>query len=142
MPTIPTNTKCSMLACTNLRSRYTTMCIDHGGYDTPKATEKRKAANRLYQTAQWDKRRAIELSRSPLCAGCLAQGKTVSATVVDHIFPWTHFHTEAFYDNDYQTLCTMHHAEKSGLEHRGIYRRYGSPTRDLGRSDYALRTET
>ena len=39
----------------------------------------------LYKTARWRNARAFVLAREPLCRMCLELGRTVPATVVDHI---------------------------------------------------------
>jgi 5-methylcytosine-specific restriction protein A len=90
----------------------------------------------MYNTSQWLALRQIQLSKHPLCAGCEADNIVNAATVVDHIFPWKQINKEAFFINKFQSLCYDHHAEKTQLEQRGIYRRYGKPSVDLSRLDY------
>jgi len=90
----------------------------------------------MYNTAQWLALRQIQLSKHPLCAGCEAQGIVTAAIVVDHVFPWKQISKEAFFINKFQSLCYAHHAEKTQLEQKGIYRRYGPPMVDLCRLDY------
>lgn len=144
MPTIPTYTKCSQLGCKNHRSKFNSFCMEHGGRDeqtyNPKynKTAKRIASNAPYKTKQWAVLRQIQLSKHPMCAGCLGDGIVTPAKVVDHLFPWTQISKEAFYVNRFQSLCLAHHSEKTQLEQHGIYRRYGKVRKDFGINDYAL----
>ena len=141
MPTIPSYTKCQELGCKNTKSKFNRFCLEHGGkdlheYKTRKQSDERKSQTAMYNTRQWEALRTIQLSQSPLCAGCMADGIVTPATVVDHIFPWTHIGKEAFYVNHYQSLCATHHAHKGQLERHGIYRRFGSPHIDHKQGDY------
>ena len=143
MPTVPKYTKCSQLGCNNPRSKLLTSCIEHGGRDThiynPKTNQRedRKANGLMYKTRQWEALRQIQLSKHPLCAGCMAEGIVTAANTVDHLFPWTQISKQAFYINRFQSLCPTHHATKTQLEQHGIYRAFGTPTIDYARSDYA-----
>lgn len=53
--------------------------------------ERRRAAEkpwrRWYQTARWSRLRAAVLHDCPTCIRCSARGRTVRATVVNHIRP-------------------------------------------------------
>ena len=63
----------------------------------------------------WQKIRNAWLKRFPFCVLC---GK--AASVVDHIRPKSIGGRDD--DSNYQSLCTKHHAEKSGRERRrGIF---------------------
>ena len=141
MPIAPYNTKCQQLGCKNSRSALSVYCLSHGGKDKPlynaKYNAKRKETNNKYYTRQWEVLRQRQLSKHPLCAGCQAEGRIVAANVVDHLFPWTQISEQAFYINRFQSLCATHHATKTQLERHGIYRAFGTPQRDYGRSDYA-----
>lgn len=117
--------------------------MEHGGRDkqtyNPKYNQRedRKANGLMYKTKQWEVLRKIQLSKYPMCAGCLADGVVTAAKVVDHLFPWTQISKEAFFINRFQSLCPTHHAEKTQLEQHGIYRRYGAIRRDFSINDYA-----
>lgn len=116
--------------------------MEHGGRDTfdhkrYNNTEKRKEFNSKYQTTQWRKLRQIQLSKHPLCAACLSDGKIVQAEHIDHLFPWSAIGEKAFYHNVFQSLCGSCHSIKTTLEQRGTYRHFGIPTRDYKLSDYA-----
>ena len=137
MPSVPKQSKCSALGCTNPRSRYNTLCLEHGGRNSYNHTEKRIEANAKYNTKQWRKLREIQLSKHPLCLSCLSDGRIVEAQHIDHVFPWAHYGSEAFHRNIFQSLCQPCHAYKSGLERRGIYRHYAIPVKDYTADDYA-----
>jgi 5-methylcytosine-specific restriction endonuclease McrA len=80
-----------------------------------------------YNLAIWHKGlRPAQLKKEPLCRMCAAQGKTVAATVVDHIEPhrgdW-----DKFTDPDnLQSLCKHHHdSVKQQQERRGYSTQIG-----------------
>jgi 5-methylcytosine-specific restriction enzyme A len=67
---------------------------------------------------RWQKAREAYLGRHPLCAQCLALGRIVPATVVDHIVPHKGDH-ELFWDSgNWQVLCKPCHDRKTGAEGR------------------------
>ncbi len=140
MPTVPTSIKCSELGCSNHRSKFNSFCLQHGGSDLfgkrKGKTKERKEFNEKYQTKHWRSIRAVQLSNHPLCAGCLADGIITSAHHVDHVFPWSQLHESAFYYNLFQSLCHSCHSSKTGLERKGIFRRYGNPHRDYTIDQY------
>ena len=141
MPTVPSNTKCSVLGCKNKRSKFNSFCTEHGGRDTYNHKQYDKAPQRreqiaMYQTPQWLTLRKIQLSTKPLCASCLSQGIVTQAVHIDHVFPWQKIGQVAFYHNLFQSLCTSCHSSKTHLEQRGIFRRYGNPNRDYTLDDY------
>jgi len=141
MPTVPNNTKCSVLGCKNVKSKHNSFCLEHGGRDTYNHkrydnSQKRKEQMAMYNTAQWQTLRQIQLSTEPLCASCLSQGIVTQAKHIDHVFPWQHIGQVAFYINLFQSLCTSCHSSKTSLEQRGIYRKYGSPNKDYSIMDY------
>lgn len=141
MPTIPKFTKCLDLGCKNERSKFNAYCMDHGGRDTFdhrrwNDSAKRKQGIDKYQSKQWRTLRQIQLSKHPLCAGCLNEGRIVPAMHIDHLFPWSQIGEQAFYHNVFQSLCHSHHSIKTALEQRGIYRHYKIPYIDYGLGDY------
>ena len=143
MPTIPSNTKCASLGCNNPRSKLNGFCLQHGGIDQRvfnqkhNNTQQRKDFNAKYNTRQWLTLRQIQLSKNPICAGCHANGIVTAASVVDHLFPWSHISEQAFFINRFQSLCVTHHAEKTQLERHGIYRAFGNPCVDYSKVDYS-----
>jgi 5-methylcytosine-specific restriction protein A len=139
MPTAPLNSKCSHLGCNNPRSRFSALCLDHGGRDKQRSysSEERRESNSFYATAQWKRHRKVELSKQPLCQACLIKGMVTPATEVDHVFPWRQIGERAFYHNVFQCLCHDHHSLKTQLEKHGIIKHYVGEERDLALSDYA-----
>ena len=135
MPSVPTNTKCSELGCKNPRTRLNTYCLEHGGIDSMPARETDSA----YQTPLWRSIRASQMSKQPLCQGCLSRGIVASAKHIDHLFAWKHIGRHAFAHNIYQSLCPNCHSHKSGLEKQGIYRHYSRDgVKDYTKHDYAF----
>jgi 5-methylcytosine-specific restriction protein A len=66
------------------------------------------AADRGYNH-RWSKARDTFVARNPLCIGCLAMGRTVAATVVDHVDPH-HGDPDKFWDTGmWQPCCKWHH---------------------------------
>lgn len=119
MPTVPTNFKCRELQCTNPKTNRSAFCSIHGGAQT----EKGKANQKLYSQAAWKSIRARQLSRDPLCARCLHDGRVTSGAHVDHVFP--HRRDAAkFKVNLFQTLCAACHTLKTQDENEGRYLHY------------------
>jgi hypothetical protein len=61
-----------------------------------------------YQLASWKKRRKHQLMVEPLCRMCAKEGKTVPATIVDHIEPHRGDYNK-FRLTPLQSLCVGHH---------------------------------
>jgi 5-methylcytosine-specific restriction protein A len=116
MPTAPLNTKCRELGCKNLKTSRSTFCNDHGGG----ITEKGKENGRLYSTAFWKQKRKEQLSRKPLCASCLLEGRVVQAEHIDHVFPHRQDGLK-FKVNLFQSLCASCHTNKTLEENKGNY---------------------
>ena len=73
----------------------------------------------LYNKATWYKRSRYQLSMEPFCKFHLAMGKTVVATVADHIEPH-HGDEFKFYHGALQSLCKpCHDSAKRSEEMRG-----------------------
>jgi 5-methylcytosine-specific restriction protein A len=119
MPIAPLNTKCRELGCHSLKTGRSTFCSQHGGG----MTEKGKENNKLYNTAYWKKQRISQLSKKPLCAACLLDGKVVQAEHIDHVFPHRQDMSK-FRLNLFQSLCASHHTLKTQDENKGIYLHY------------------
>lgn len=69
-----------------------------------------------YGTARWKARRADQLTREPLCAMCLAVGRTTAATVADHIEPHKG-NADLFWYGSLQSLCKpCHDGDKKRIE--------------------------
>jgi 5-methylcytosine-specific restriction protein A len=83
-----------------------------------KAETKRGTARERGYTTQWDKARAAYLREHPLCASCTTKGKTVTATVVDHIIPHQGDHAQFWDAANWQPLCRRCHTIKTRQEIR------------------------
>lgn len=77
----------------------------------------RPAHDRWYSTARWQRRRALQLHREPLCRFCEEQrGLAVVATVADHVHPHRG-DPEAFWRGELQSLCApCHNSDKQRIE--------------------------
>ena len=79
---------------------------------------------KLYATARWEKLRAHQLSREPLCAFCLQQNIITPATVVDHVVPHRGDNDLFYNSSNLQSMCKYHHdSEKQAIEKRGYSNR-------------------
>lgn len=116
MPYTPVNNKCRELGCNNLKTSRSAFCNVHGG----EKTQKDKDNSKLYSTAYWKKQRVAQLSKAPLCAACLLEGRVVPATAIDHIFPHRQ-DAHKFKNNLFQSLCVPHHTLKTQEENEGKY---------------------
>jgi 5-methylcytosine-specific restriction enzyme A len=93
-----------------------------------KAQEGRKITNPFYHTTAWRKFRKAYITANPLCAECYQNDIVKPGNVVDHIIqinPSDAYNTsfghfgEPLDESNVQTLCTHHHAAKSGRERWG-----------------------
>ncbi|MGG7518829.1 HNH endonuclease [Allorhizobium undicola] len=58
---------------------------------------------------RWNKARSTFLASHPLCIGCLAEGRTEAAAVVDHVDPH-HGDPDKFWNTSmWQPCCRWHH---------------------------------
>ena len=119
MPYALFNDKCRELGCKNLKTIRSTFCNEHGGG----ITEKGKENSKLYSTAFWKKQRVIQLSKKPLCASCLLEGRVVQAEHIDHVFPHRQDNSK-FKNNLFQSLCASCHTLKTQEENKGNYLYY------------------
>lgn len=74
------------------------------------------AAQRGYD-ARWRRIRGMQLSSSPLCVHCQANGHTTPANEVDHITPLANGGTHAF--SNLQSLCKSCHSKKTVAQSLG-----------------------
>jgi 5-methylcytosine-specific restriction protein A len=85
--------------------------------DTARGT----AASRGYD-GKWQRYRAGFLAAHPLCARCLAGGRTTAATVVDHITPHKGDARLFWNTANHQPLCKPCHDHKTATEDGGFGR--------------------
>lgn len=69
---------------------------------------------RFYSTANWQKIRAAQLAREPMCEAC----EEAPATVVDHILPITRGGAKRDPEN-LQSMCRPCHQDKTNAERAG-----------------------
>jgi 5-methylcytosine-specific restriction protein A len=86
-------------------------CDEH----KPLHPDRPSAAKRGYGS-KWQRVSKAYLRKHPLCVKCLAQGKFVTATVVDHIVPHRSDHYLMWSDTNWQALCKPCHDKKTGTE--------------------------
>lgn len=113
MPRRP-NTPCKHPGCGRLVPYGTMYCEEH----KPLHQHDRKTTAEKGYGSRWQKARAVYLHSHPLCVRCLAKGRYVKATVVDHIIPHRG-DRKLFWDRDnWQALCKSCHDSKTMTEDR------------------------
>jgi 5-methylcytosine-specific restriction protein A len=134
MPSLP-KTQCSQYHCHQPALAGSSLCEQHA---PPKATtDQRRASNAEYKKAAWLKIRMAQLSKEPLCAACMHEGRVAAAEHVDHLFAWNQINAAAFKLNVFQSLCHTHHSLKTALEQKGTFRHYSiNAINDYSLSDY------
>jgi 5-methylcytosine-specific restriction protein A len=123
MPTLPRNL-CETLQCQQPTVVGSAFCEQHKRKPRNKAAS--KEGMRMYNTQTWRSLRAAQLSRQPLCGSCMGRGMVTMAIVVDHVFPWRQISDDAFRESELQSLCWDCHSMKTGLEQKGIFRRWAN----------------
>lgn len=74
----------------------------------------------LYDRSEWKRLRREQLREEPLCVFCNRVGRTIPATVVDHIKPHRGDETLFFDPDNLQSLCKCcHDATKQRFEKSG-----------------------
>ena len=79
-----------------------------------KERDARRSGPRPYSSAHWQRLRRLVLGREPLCRICMADGRVVEATVVDHITPLADGGTNDV--TNLQPLCKPCHDRKTMRE--------------------------
>ena len=100
---------CKHPGCPNLTDGL--YCAEHQSLHPDRPS----AAKRGYGS-KWQRVSKVYLRKHPLCVKCLAQGKFVTATVVDHIVPHRGDHYLMWSDTNWQALCKPCHDRKTGSE--------------------------
>jgi 5-methylcytosine-specific restriction enzyme A len=78
---------------------------------------------RLYNSARWKQIRKCEMQLAvipsladyPLCSECLADGRLVEATELDHVNPHRG-DVVKFFNGPFKPLCKVHHSSKTKRE--------------------------
>lgn len=76
-------------------------------------------ARRIRSSARWQKMRALQIAREPLCRECARRGVVRAATQVDHIEPLRLRPELAFVRSNLQSLCDPCTGRKNAEERRG-----------------------
>ena len=80
---------------------------------------------KFYHTKEWRALRNSFIKRFPICAECYKNDVVCPANVVDHIKPIAEGGAELDVKN-LQSLCTMHHNQKSAREgNKRMYKNKG-----------------
>jgi len=116
MPIVPKSNKCRELGCNNPATYRSCFCIEHGGG----GTDKSKANAKLYGSKAWANARKAQLSKEPLCARCLLDGRVTQGEHIDHVIPHRQDYIK-FHAAKLQTLCAPCHTYKTQQESKGIY---------------------
>lgn len=88
-------------------------CARHRREEQREYNLRRGSSARQGYGSRWRRAREIFLAAHPLCEACLCEGRTVAATVVDHIRPHRGS-PELFWDEDnWQALCKSCHDRKT-----------------------------
>ena len=85
-----------------------------GGQGGGRRTERRPSAAKRGYGRKWRKESKAFLAEHPFCVHCEAEGRTVAATVVDHIKPHRGDPKLFWSRRNWQGLCVMHHNRKTG----------------------------
>jgi len=134
MPSMP-KTQCSQYHCHQPAQAGASLCEQHAPAKSTK--EQRRLSNAEYKKAAWQRIRAAQLSKEPLCAACMHEGRVAAAEHVDHLFAWNQINAAAFKLNVFQSLCHTHHSIKTALEQKGTFRHYSiNAINDYSLSDY------
>ena len=76
----------------------------------------RPSAESRGYNSKWRKTRAAYLRKHPLCVRCMADGRYVKATVVDHVIPHRGDQQLMWDESNYQALCKKCHDKKTWTE--------------------------
>ena len=97
-------------------------CEKHAKTRCLVADSNRKTSSARGYGYKWQQARSGYLKRHPLCVRCEHVGKTVPATVVDHITPH-HDNQDLFWNSsNWQPLCKRCHDRKTAAEDGGFGR--------------------
>ena len=100
---------CSHPGCPNLTDNR--CCAEH----KPLHPERPSAAKRGYGS-KWQRVSKVYLRKNPMCVKCKANGRFVTATVVDHIIPHRGDSVLMWSESNWQALCKHCHDKKTGNE--------------------------
>ena len=110
---------CATPGCPNLTTntpRYCDVHLKQKQQRTRTYDDNRGTASQRGYDARWQKARRIYLSEHPLCVLCQQEGRVTAASVVDHIIPHRGDYSLMWDENNWQSLCTHHHAIKTASQ--------------------------
>jgi len=84
----------------------------------PRIPEDRPSAAKRGYGRRWQKLRAMQLRREPLCRTCKGMGEVVVATEVDHVVAKARGGINSL--GNLQSLCHMHHSQKTARDDGGL----------------------
>lgn len=116
---MPSKTKRYCMKCGKIATQGA-FCDEHVPRRDYRAENERRGTKQYDQwekTKLWQRKRARQLQREPLCRACVREGiYDQQAQEVDHIIPhrgdWQIF----IDDNNLQSLCKRHHSMKTARE--------------------------
>ena len=89
--------------------------IKRGNQVIPPQPDRKLIYDKVYNTVRWQRLRRHYLNHYPLCEYCRQQGKTVPATVLDHIKP-IRSGGEIWNTDNMQGLCARCHQLKTNKD--------------------------
>ena len=104
---------CRYPGCSQLVDQKAGYCDKHKK-PTSEYENSRDSANKRGYSARWQKARLRYLREHPLCVECLSVGVVEPAEVVDHIEPHRGNYDLFWNEDNWQSLCLMHHNKKTG----------------------------
>lgn len=127
---MPLRTKkpCAQQGCAALVTPPVRYCPAH--LYLVKAGKNEKDKGRLTATqrgygARWHKASRMYLNEHPFCYHCMGKGRTVPATLVDHIIPHKGNYDLFWDEENWQSLCTHCHNVKTAKEDGGFGNKKG-----------------
>ena len=100
---------CGYIGCPQLVDAGQRYCEKHRQPDRPSVSK------RGYNS-KWRRLSKAYLRKHPMCVRCMAEGRYVPATVVDHIIPHRGDETLMWSESNWQALCKPCHDKKTWTE--------------------------
>ena len=110
---------CGRSGCPNKAKSGDSYCKEHIQVQRRQYDKQRGSSAERGYDAKWKKYREWYLRNHPLCRICEVEGKTIIATVIDHIVSIRR--KGSFWDpNNHQALCKPCHDRKTVTEDGGL----------------------
>jgi 5-methylcytosine-specific restriction enzyme A len=107
---------CRYPGCPNLTDHPRGYCSEHLPFKYREEDLDRLSPSERGYDSRWNRVRAFYLAHNPLCVECLSEGRVEAATVVDHIRPHKGDKMLFWCEDNWQSLCKMHHDRKTAKE--------------------------